>query len=228
MCGRYTLRKPADELCEHFGLAEVPELSPRYNIAPSQPVLTVAAQPRRAQVVQWGLVPRWARDRAIGNRLINARAESLRDKPAFRDALARRRCLIPADGFYEWRREGRRKVPMHVRRRDGGVFAFAGLWERWRDPQGEPLLSCTIITTAPNDLVSAIHDRMPAILERSEYAAWLGEDEAVDVAALLRPHASADWEAIEVGRVVNDARVDGPECLRPAGGDLGPLFAIPR
>jgi len=228
MCGRYTLRTPAGELGEHFALAEMPELSPRYNIAPSQPVLAVVAPPRRAALLQWGLVPHWARDRTIAMRLINARAESLLDKPAFRDSFRQRRCLIPADGFYEWRRDGRRKVPMHIRRRDGGVFAFAGLWARWRDPQGAPLASCTIVTTPPNDLVAAIHDRMPAILAPSEYATWLGEEGGRDPAALLRPHPGDGWEAVEVGRAVNDARVDGPECLSPAGTDLGPLFAIPR
>jgi len=228
MCGRYTLRAPAAEWREHFGVGDGEESAPRYNIAPTQPVWMVVPAPRRACLARWGLVPHWASDPAIGNRLINARAESLAQKPAFRDSFLHRRCLIPADGFYEWRRAGKRKVPVHVRRRDGGVFAFAGLWARWRDAAGPTLTSCTIITTEPNELLAPIHDRMPAIVTPADYAGWLGEHEIAQPTALLRPWGSEDWEAVEVSGAVNDAKVDGPECLRPAGADTGPLFAVPR
>jgi putative SOS response-associated peptidase YedK len=232
MCGRYTLRTPARDLKEHFGIDDLSEeLAPRYNIAPSQPVwMIVGESPRRLREARWGLVPHWARDASIGARLINARAETLGEKPAFRDAFRERRCLIPADGFYEWRREGKRKIPVHIRRRDGAPFAFAGLWARWRDPAGQPLESCTIVTTRPNDLVAPIHDRMPVILPPADYGVWLAAREADASAAteLLRPYPSPDLEAVDVSRAVNDTKNDGPECLEPPRTDNGPLFAIPR
>ncbi|HSU66406.1 MAG TPA: SOS response-associated peptidase, partial [Tepidisphaeraceae bacterium] len=163
MCGRYTLFR-LEQLLKNFPwLAIPPGIGPRYNIAPTQPVLAVANdRPDRLDLFHWGLIPSWAKDPAIGNRMINARGETLAEKPAFRTALQRRRCLIPADGFYEWRRDADGgKTPMYLRMKSGDPFMFAGLWESWHDPGRSELRSCTIITTTPNSLVESIHDRMP-------------------------------------------------------------------
>jgi putative SOS response-associated peptidase YedK len=175
MCGRYTLRTPPDVLKRQFGLASEPVgLTPRYNIAPSQAVAVVPSLPeRRVQMFRWGLIPAWAKDPSIENRMINARAETAAEKPSFRTALRARRCLILADGFYEWRGTTSPKVPIHVRMRSQQPFAFAGLWEKWRAAEGEPVFSCTILTTTPNALMADIHNRMPVILPMEAYATWL-------------------------------------------------------
>jgi putative SOS response-associated peptidase YedK len=170
MCGRYTLYTPTPEaLADQFGLAAVPPLAPRFNIAPTQAVPAVRActdRPSRELVLlRWGLVPSWADDVSIGNRLLNARAETVASKPSFRTAFRRRRCLLPADGFYEWKAAGKKKQPYHFHLQDGQVFAFAGLWEEWQR-DGEAIFSCTILTTSANDLLVRYHDRMPVILPR--------------------------------------------------------------
>lgn len=167
MCGRFTLRVPAAELVEIFRLLRRPDVQPRYNIAPTQPVAVVRRidRGRELSMLRWGLVPSWAKDPKIGARMINARAETVATKPAFRTALRRRRCLVPADGFYEWAKSaGGTKQPHYITRRDGRPFAFAGLWESWDGPDGSSIESCTIVTTEANDLVGRIHDRMPVIL----------------------------------------------------------------
>lgn len=163
------------------------------------------------------MVPFWAKDPKIGNQLINARAETLAQKPAFKRSLSRQRCLIPADGFYEWKKEGNLRLPVHYRLRGNKLFAFAGLWDEWHDPTGPPRRTCTIITVAANPLLAAIHDRMPAILRPDQEAIWLDptKTQAADLAALLQPYAAEEMEACPVSRRVNFPAFDDPVCIRP-------------
>lgn len=220
MCGRYTLTLDPAELQDLFDLsAPLPAgLAPRYNIAPSQPVAVIAnGEGRKLELFRWGLIPAWAKDPQIGNRLINARAETLAEKPAFRSALKKRRCLILADGFYEWQREGQRKTPKYFQVDGGRPFAFAGLWETWASPDQGTICSCTIITTRPNALVEKTHDRMPVILPPKAYAEWLspGELPADRTPALLQPYPAAHMSVITVSPLVNSPANDSPECVRP-------------
>jgi putative SOS response-associated peptidase YedK len=220
MCGRYTLTS-LEGLIEEFGLIQPPSsVPPRFNIAPSERVPVIDNRPREQRVLttmRWGLIPYWAKDPTIGNKLINARRETAAEKPAFRDALRRRRCLIVADGFYEWKREGKRRTPFYVRRRSGGPMAFAGLWERWRAPDGELLHSFTILTTGANELMAPVHDRMPIIVDRADYDRWL-EPSPVPPAALahiLVTPPSQGFDMYEVSRLVNSPRNDTPACIQP-------------
>ena len=225
MCGRFTLHHSTEEIEERFGAEVVAEIAlPRYNVAPTQDVLVVTQNgSRHLSAYHWGLIPSWAKDAAIGNKMINARAETLAEKPSFRTALSRRRCLIPADGFYEWQAAPAGvkspKTPMHIRRQDGGLFAFAGLWDEWHTPDGSPLRSCTIITTAPNVVTAPIHDRMPVILRPEDEAVWL--DHALtsgpDLLPLLVPYPAEWMEAYAVSRQVNVPTVDDPELIAPVG-----------
>jgi putative SOS response-associated peptidase YedK len=225
MCGRFTLTTTPEELAEHFGLEQAPALPARFNIAPGQLVASIArrspsARPELALRL-WGLIPAWAADRKIGSRLINARVETVADKPAFRDAFRQRRCLVPADGFYEWApRAGLAKQPMHAALPGRRCFAIAGLWERWRGADGVPIESCTLLTTAASPKLSAVHDRMPVILDASDYAAWLDPrvgDEA-SLRRLLRGQRADALELRAVGRRVNDVRFDDAACLDPPSG----------
>jgi putative SOS response-associated peptidase YedK len=219
MCGRFSLTLTAGQLSYAFPWLRVPQqVEPRYNIAPSQPVAVVANSNRdELDFFQWGLVPSWAKDPSIGNRMINARAETLAEKPSFRVAYRRRRCLILADGFYEWQPDPNRgaKIPYYLRLASSEPFAFAGLWEDWHAPDGSRLLSCTIITTRPNELVAPIHNRMPAILSADDYDLWLSpEDEpAQRLQPLLGPYPAGDMIAYPVSRVVNNPANDVPECV---------------
>jgi putative SOS response-associated peptidase YedK len=191
---------------------------PRYNIAPTQPVLAIANDhPDRVAHFRWGLIPSWAKDASIGSRLINARAETLAEKPAFRTALRRRRCLVPADGFFEWRMSGKSKTPMYFRLKTGGLFAFAGLWDVWHGPDGSEIPSCTLITGQPNELVKPIHDRMPVILPSEHYEQWLnpGEQEPAALHAMLVPYPASEMEAYPVSRAVNSPKNDSPQCIEP-------------
>ncbi len=210
-------------MSEYFGIVDVPPLKPRYNIAPSQTVPAVRLKPggnktrREVVLLRWGLIPSWAKDAAIGNRMINARAESLAEKPVFRAALRRRRCLIAADGFYEWQATGRSKQPYFIRFRDDRPFAFAGLWDSWEGADHKAIDSCTIITTAANELIRPIHDRMPVILAPEAYEVWL--DMAVEnmdtITSLLVPFYSKEMEAYPVSTLVNKATHDEPGCIEP-------------
>jgi putative SOS response-associated peptidase YedK len=224
MCGRYAFYSPREAIERVFGVPDSPEVEPRWNIAPTQyvPVVRVDREGRRVlRMLRWGLVPFWSRDESIGNRMINARAETLSRNAAFREAFEQRRCLIPVSGFYEWRREGRVRTPWFIESADGEPFALAGLWARWR-PRGsgassEPLDSCTIITTDANALVAPIHDRMPVILPPEGFAAWLdphGHDVAV-LARWLLPAPPDGLTARIVSSAVNDARSEGPELIAP-------------
>jgi putative SOS response-associated peptidase YedK len=220
MCGRYTLTAPGDVLRETFGLDAAPELAPRYNVAPTQEVAivrTTEAGKRELALVRWGLVPFWAKERAIGARLINARAESLAEKPAYRDSFRKRRCLIPATGFYEWQARAGGKQPWLFRMRDGSVFAFAGLWSRWNDREsGLPLDTCAIVTTEPDELAATVHDRMPVVLPRDGWPSWLAADTpASDLAALCAARATPGLIAHPVSRLVNSPANDLPACLEP-------------
>lgn len=221
MCGRFTLTIDPDELQTTFNLSEPPpaDLTPRYNIAPSQAVAVIAnGASRKLEFFKWGLIPAWARDPKIGNRMINARAETLSEKPSFRSALKKRRCLILADGFYEWKKEGKTKTPMYLQLKDGEPFAFAGLWETWKSPEAELIKSCTIITTGPNALVKKIHDRMPVILPAKAYDLWLSPDElpAEKALPLLKPFAASQMKAVSVSPLVNNPSFDSRECIIPA------------
>jgi putative SOS response-associated peptidase YedK len=223
MCGRYTLTSSGDELALLFDLSEIPSLPPRYNLAPTQEAAVVRVPapgaPRHLDFLRWGLVPYWADDPKIGNRMINARAEGVADKPAYRSSFRKQRCLIPTDGFYEWKKEGKLKQPYHIRRRDRLPFAFAGLWSRWRPKEGggEPLDTFTILTTDSNELIRPLHDRMPVILDPANFDLWL--DPAVDdrerLQELLVPYDGSVMETVPVSRTVNSPAYDGPDCVAP-------------
>ncbi len=223
MCGRFALFFSPEGLAKHFGVTiEVVTAPDRYNIPPTHSVLIVrhpAEAARQAAHVRWGLIPLWAKDPTIGNKMFNARAESAPEKLAFRSAFKARRCLIPASGFYEWAKTGgRRKQPFFVHARDGAPLAFAGLWERWRPGEDEPPVeSCTILTTDANATMAPIHDRMPVILAPADYATWLGEVAAstAELRALLRPAAPARLIAEPVSIAVNRPGHDGPDCIAP-------------
>jgi putative SOS response-associated peptidase YedK len=220
MCGRYTLRTPVEKLAEEFGFdATSVELPPNYNVAPTQEVAAVLSEggERRLELLRWGLIPSWADDPGIGSRMINARAETAPEKPSFRRAFRERRCLIPADGFYEWKRMNGTKQPYYIRMREGHPFAFAGLWEGWKDDGGPEIRSCAILTTAPNALAGDIHDRMPVILPVGAYDAWLDpEAEKEELVALLAPYPEAEMEAYPVSRFVNSPSNNDPRCIEPA------------
>lgn len=225
MCGRLNLTASGAELADAFGLDGAPSLAPRYNIAPSQPIPAVRLDPqlrrRRFGLLTWGLVPSWAKDPAVGNKLINARAESAASKASFKEAFRQRRCLVCTTGFYEWQKRGAQKQPYVIRRKDGRPFAFAGLWESWRGSEaGDRLETCTIVTTEPNELVRPIHDRMPAILPAEAYDLWL-DPRVEDLAALRRllgPAPEEGLEAVPISSLVNSPDNDSPEVLAPVSG----------
>lgn len=220
MCGRYTFKSRPKAIAEAFDLPEVPtHLEPRYNIAPTQAVpvvrLEAGSTVRRLALLRWGLIPSWADDPAIGNKLINARAETVAEKPAFRAAFKKRRGLILGDGFYEWQRTNG-KTPFYFRLKDEAPFAFAGLFERW-EKGAESVESCTLITTKANGVVGPVHDRMPVILKPEDYARWLAPEELrpAAITALLAPLPD-DWmTAHPVGKLVNNPRNEGPRCIEP-------------
>lgn len=221
MCGRYNLRTSAAEIGELFSVRVAPEneqLLLRYNIAPTQDVLAVrmGAGGREAAPLRWGLIPSWADDPKIGNRMINARADGVASKPSFRAAFKRRRCLIPASGFYEWQARDGRKQPYHIAPHVGGLMAFAGLWEHWARNGELPIESCTIITTDANRSLSTLHDRMPVILTPAEYEVWLAESTPREtLERLLRPAAEDFLDFVPVSTAVNNVRHTGPDCVTP-------------
>ncbi|MFO1189601.1 MAG: SOS response-associated peptidase [Alphaproteobacteria bacterium] len=224
MCGRYSITTPVDALRRAFDIDERPNLAPRYNAAPTQslPVVRRTRAGRHAiKLLRWGLVPSWAKEASIGARLINARAESVADKPAFRAAFRHRRCLVPADGFFEWQADpvSGRKQPFHIHAPDRGVFAFAGLWEEWRGPEGA-IETFAIITTDANRRLGAIHDRMPVVLDGAAYRAWLAPDAlAADLQALLVPAPDDTLIATPVSTRVNRVANDDPACIAPLAAD---------
>ena len=221
MCGRYTLITSVAELEERFRFtADGIDLAPNYNVAPSQSALTIVeADPGRrvGRLMRWGLVPSWARDISIGNRMINARSETVAEKPGFRAALNKRRCLVPADGFYEWQKVGRNKRPMRITLASGEPFAFAGLWETWNTPSGGTVQSFTILTTSANETLAHIHNRMPVILRRDAEEIWL--DHTVQdrelLSGLFAPYDPSETVAYEVSALVNSAANNVPEVITP-------------
>ena len=216
MCGRYALTSPPEVIAQRFNLLWTPEFTPRYNIAPSQmiPVVRETEQGRELTFLRWGLIPPWAKDPAIGFKLINARAETLADKPAFRSAWRRRHCLIPADAFYEWKPVAGRKQPYCIRMADQTPFGMAGLWEHWMDPSGQAVESCTVITTEANSLVAALHERMPVILAPGDHAAWLNAGN-VEAQVLLKPFPSDQLICFPVALRVNNVKNDDADCIAP-------------
>ena len=221
MCGRFSQAQIAELDREIANLLEAPPLEPRFNVAPTQDAAVVRERPagggRVVQLLRWGLIPRWAKDPAIGNRMINARSETVAEKPAFKTPFLRQRCLVPADGFYEWQQTGGAKQPYYIRREDRRPLLLAGLWDRWDgDPEG-PVDSFTILTTEPNEVVAPIHNRMPVILPPERYDAWLdpAHRDLAALRALLRPFAAGEMTAYPVSRYVNSPRNEGPECVSP-------------
>ena len=225
MCGRFTLASDAETLQQLFFNFDTPvNLAPRYNIAPTQDVAVITNTPveteRPLAFFHWGLIPSWAKDPKIGNRMINARSETLAEKPSFRAAYKRRRCLVLADGYYEWQKipDDRLKQPVYIRLKSQKPFAFAGLWETWQtDEMEQPLRSCTIITCPPNPLLEKIHHRMPVILSQDAYTAWLAPDgrSADGLQPLLIPYSAQEMEAYPVSRFVNRPTNNSPECIEP-------------
>jgi putative SOS response-associated peptidase YedK len=222
VCGRYTLATPSPaDLRARFPIGESVEIRPRYNVAPGDDVLAVTTGKEgspRGELLRWGLVPSWANGRDTGLKMINARVETVAERPAFRRAFERFRCLIVADGFYEWRhREARPKQAFHIKRSDGRAFAFAGLWSVWHGEEGSRLRSCAILTTAPNAAVAPLHDRMPVILAAEDEAEWLDPSTPQKrLYELLAGLETFETAVRPVGPAVNDARYDGPDCLAPA------------
>jgi putative SOS response-associated peptidase YedK len=230
MCGRFRLSKTDKEVMKQFGVEIDPDYSPRYNISPSQQVrvLKLAEDSGAAasgtlamqmHIQRWGLVPGWAKDVKIGYKMINARSETILEKPSFRTAFKKRRCLIPADGFYEWKKEGKGKQPFHFGMKDDSLFAFAGIWERWKSPEGPVVESCAILTTTPNELVADVHDRMPVILPAAQYELWLtAEAERVaQLQDLLVPYPAVEMKRYPVSSAVNSPKNDMAACAAAAG-----------
>ena len=218
MCGRFTLTTNLGAIAARFGVARfLEEVGARYNIAPTQTVIVVSDNGTRSLTeMRWGLIPSWAKDPAIGDRMINARAETVATKPAFRVALRKRRCLIPADGFYEWQQVGRRKQAVYITLKSREPFSFAGLWEAWTAPDGEEIKTCTIITTEANDLLKPIHDRMPVILTREAERVWLDPaiQDPTQLLPLLVPYPAEEMEAYSVSQRVNNPAHDSPDCIQ--------------
>jgi putative SOS response-associated peptidase YedK len=221
MCGRYRLSRRKQIIEEHFdNVSSEEDWSPRYNVAPTQPVPIIRQHPkeprRELSVVRWGLIPSWAKDASGAAGMINARSESAATKPAFRDALKSRRCIVPADGFYEWSRAGKTKQPYCFEVNEGELFAFAGLWERWKDPSGNWIRTCAILTTTPNSMTSAVHDRMPVILKPDDYDLWLdpGFTEVAAVTEMLKPYDARQMRSYPVSTRINQAANDDEECAK--------------
>ena len=223
MCGRFSATNTFREIKIRWNLQGDFSFEPRYNIAPSQsvPVIIQGGRGFDAKLMKWGLVPSWSKDPSVGNRMINARAETLLEKPSFRDLVERRRCVIPADGFYEWRRDDDRKVPVWFHLKSREPFVFAGLWDSWRHPKvGDALHSFTIITTEPNALMSPIHNRMPVICDEATGREWLERNHGPQ--SILRPWPAELMQAHDVSNFVNAPENDTPECIKPLPPDYVP------
>jgi putative SOS response-associated peptidase YedK len=220
MCGRYTVTATPEVLRALFGYAEQPNFPPRYNVAPTQPIAVVRLMNGKRQfaLVRWGLLPSWVKDPKAFSLLINARGETVNDKPAYKAAMKRRRCLIPADGFYEWKALGNRKQPYYIRAKSGEPFAFAGLWETWTGPNGEELETAAIVTTDANQTLAPVHDRMPVVIAPEQFDLWLGgaDGDTAAAAALIRPAPDDLLEAYPVSNDVNRVANDNPRLIEPS------------
>ena len=229
MCGRFSLELPAKTIAQFFLAQDLPEQSPRYNIAPTQDILGIFEAPQNGKRIgapfHWGLIPTWAKDRKIANRLTNARAETLREKPSFRGAYKYRRCLIPVSGFFEWKRQGKGKQPYYFKAEDDQPLAFAGLWEHWSGPMGEEIMSCTMVTTEANRLMAPIHHRMPVILDQKDHGLWLDTkmNDSKTLDPLLKPYGDEGLVSYPVSTFVNYSGNQGKQCIEPIslseGGD---------
>ncbi|WP_410768084.1 SOS response-associated peptidase [Fontibacillus sp. BL9] len=223
MCGRYTITVTLDELMLRYLVYEstITDFRPKYNVAPMQfiPAIVQSTSGNRLGELRWGLVPSWAKDDKIGSKMINARAETLTEKPAFQRLLASRRCIIPADGFYEWKRDGNHKQPYRIQLRDGDIFSFAGLFDIWSDQQGNKIPTCTIITTEPNSLMANIHNRMPVILHQEDETEWLdrANTEIPVLTKLLKPYDANKMRAYRVTTAVGNVRNDTKELIEEIG-----------
>jgi len=220
MCGRFTLHIPPELLAEIFGLIEIPIFPARYNIAPTQQVAVIRRTTdgqNHLDFLRWGLIPSWAKDSSIGHKMINARAETVHEKPAFRQAIKYRRCLVIASGFYEWRMEGKQKIPLYVHLKDGSPMAFAGLWDSWKPPENGFVESCTILTTSSNKLIEPLHDRMPVILHPLEYQPWLDGDmtDPTKLQRLCHPYPADLMEMWPVSPLVNNPKNESPDLIKP-------------
>ena len=235
MCGRYRLSRRKQIIEERFdSVSGEEDWTPRYNVAPTQPVPIIRQHPkeprRELSLVRWGLIPSWAQDASGAAGMINARSETAATRPAFRDALRARRCLVPADGFYQWSRTGKTKQPFCFEVNEGELFAFAGVWERWKDPSGNWITTCAILTTTPNAVTSAVHDRMPVILDPDGYDLWLdpGFTDVAAVSEMLKPYDARLMRSYPVSMGINYATNDDPECAKPVEIEAPPqgqLFA---
>ena len=218
MCGRYVLKTPTAQLASHFKLDEAVDVAPRYNLAPGTDIPTIRQSPegnRVMHLLRWGLVPHWAKDPSIGAKLSNARGETVANKPSFRDAFKRRRCLVPADGFYEWETEGKQKQPYYFSMKSGEPFALGGIWESWRTPDGGILRTCCLITTDPNEITLPVHDRMPVIVSPDQYEVWLnGESDAA--LALVKPYPTDEMQTWAVSKRVSRSGEEGIDLISPA------------
>ncbi|KAB8319859.1 SOS response-associated peptidase [Tolypothrix campylonemoides VB511288] len=221
MCGRFTLSQTAEAIYQTFHVNKILSLEPQYNIAPTQMVAAVLYNPetkqREFEKLRWGLIPSWAKDLGMGAKLINARAETVGEKPAFRSAFKHRRCLVVADGFYEWQTKEGKKQPFYFHLQERKPFGFAGLWEQWRSPQGEEITSCTILTTKCNELLQPIHERMPVILQPQDYDLWLDPQVQTPepLQQLLHPYPSEAMMAYPVSTMVNSPKHNSPDCIKP-------------
>jgi putative SOS response-associated peptidase YedK len=221
MCGRYKLSRRKQLVEEYFDCVSEQDWAPRFNIAPTQPIPVIRQHPkepvRKLSLMKWGLVPSWAKDPSVGASMINARSETAGTKPAFRDAPKFRRCLIPADGFYEWQKTGKTKQPYCFEVNESELFAFAGLWDRWKDATGNWIKTCSILTTTPNAVTAAIHDRMPVILDPDNYDLWLdpGMNDAAAASDLLKPFVARLMRCYPVSNRINHVANDDEECSRP-------------
>lgn len=233
MCGRYRLTRKKEILAEHFGIEPPDNWQPRYNVAPAQDVPVIRQdrnEPRRiALTMRWGLIPFWSKDAKDGFKMINARSEGIAEKPAFKEALRKRRCLIPADGFYEWQKSGGKKRPFCFTLANETPFAFAGLWERWKDLEGKLIETCSIITTKPNKLTEDVHDRMPVILHPEDYDLWLdpGFQNVDALQAMLRPYEADQMKRFEVSSRVGKVENDDPEVIAPVESQSAPAEEPP-
>lgn len=227
MCGRYRLSRRKELIAEYFDIADDVDWDPRYNIAPSQNAGIIRQDrtkpERRFALARWGLIPYWAKDATIGQRAFNARSETAASKPAFKEAFRSQRCLIPADGFYEWRRSAAGKQPLHFGMADDSLLALAGLWDCWRGPGGDAVESCTILTTTPNSLLADVHDRMPVILNRQHYDLWLdpGFQNVAELAGMLKPFDAALMKRYPVSTRLNSVANDDQRCAEVAVVDPG-------
>lgn len=220
MCGRFDLHLPKELLAEILGISILKDIQPRYNIAPTQQVAVIRTYPdgtRHLDLLKWGLIPSWAKDPSIGSKMINARSETVHEKPAFRNALKYHRCIIPANGFYEWRVVGGKKKPLYVKLKDNSPMLFAGLWDHWKAPEGNVIESCTIMTTTTNELIKPLHDRMPVILDTDVMDLWLNPHvhNPEQLKPLFKPYPSDLMEMYPVSDIVNSPKNDNPECIIP-------------